>query len=398
MKIIYLSGLIPESHRNLINKNSIGAIQNAADSLQHGFLEGLSRCLSGKLTVINLPFVGSYPRRFKQIFYPSAVEVINESSIFTIGFINFAVIKHLFRIYASFKNILKHAQNVDWIVIYSAHPPFLISALLCKYLKKNIRLCLILPDLPEHMGAKSGFQGILNASFTNLFYKLISRFDCYALLTLKMGERLGASKDKYVVIEGIARQGDRNNNLTTSPNQIRSILYTGTLAEKYGVKNLVDAFLQLKEENIQLWICGEGDSRSYIEEQSAKDSRINFYGQVDRLESIRLQKIATVLVNPRLPGGEYTEYSFPSKIMEYMSSGRPVVMYQLSGIPDEYFSHCFIPSDFTVQQLANCLKGILNMTDDELAAVGNSARNFVLDHKNPDAQVKKMIGLMKSLT
>ena len=62
-------------------------------------------------------------------------------------------------------------------------------------------------------------------------------------------------------------------------------------------------------------------------------------GQVSLNEARALQKTADVLVNPRLNEGEYTKYSFPSKTMEYLSTGRPVVCYKLDGIPDEYDKH-----------------------------------------------------------
>ena len=45
---------------------------------------------------------------------------------------------------------------------------------------------------------------------------------------------------------------------------------------------------------------------------------------------------ADVLVNPRPNEGEYTKYSFPSKNIEYLLSGNPVVGYMLSGMPEDY--------------------------------------------------------------
>ena len=38
-------------------------------------------------------------------------------------------------------------------------------------------------------------------------------------------------------------------------------------------------------------------------------------------------------VNPRQNNEEFTKYSFPSKTMEYLASGVPVVAYKLDGIP-----------------------------------------------------------------
>ena len=46
--------------------------------------------------------------------------------------------------------------------------------------------------------------------------------------------------------------------------------------------------------------------------------------------------MADVLVNPRPNNEEYTKYSFPSKNIEYLMTGKPVVAYMLDGMPAHY--------------------------------------------------------------
>ena len=47
-------------------------------------------------------------------------------------------------------------------------------------------------------------------------------------------------------------------------------------------------------------------------------------------------------MNPRFTGAEYTLYSFPSKNIEYMVSGTPVITTRLAGIPDDYYPYVFV--------------------------------------------------------
>ena len=77
--------------------------------------------------------------------------------------------------------------------------------------------------------------------------------------------------------------------------------------------NLVQAFENVKGNNIELWICGSGDSEAAIREAASRDSRIKFFGLVDSQTALKMQRQATILVNPRTSEGEYTKYSFPSK-------------------------------------------------------------------------------------
>ncbi|MBP3360682.1 MAG: hypothetical protein J6N52_07515 [Clostridia bacterium] len=103
-----------------------------------------------------------------------------------------------------------------------------------------------------------------------------------------------------------------------------------------------------------------------------------------------------MLVNPRSATDEFTKYSFPSKTMEYMLSGTPVVMYKLAGIPDEYDEYL---NYFDVTSKA-CIKDkiveICEMSLCERGMIGNRARQFILTKSNK-TQMKKFMDMMKLL-
>ena len=67
-----------------------------------------------------------------------------------------------------------------------------------------------------------------------------------------------------------------------------------------------------------------------------KHPNIRYFGFVSQEEALSLQGRAATLINPRSPEGLYTRYSFPSKTLEYLRSGRPTLCYALEGIPEEY--------------------------------------------------------------
>ena len=106
---------------------------------------------------------------------------------------------------------------------------------------------------------------------------------------------------------------------------------------------------------------------------------------------------ATLLINPRFSNEEYTEYSFPSKIMEYMSTGTPVLTTKLKGIPEEYSKYLYYFEDETCQGMKNKLEEILSLNIDELNKKGKSAREFVLKNKNNIKQTKKIIELISTI-
>lgn len=392
MNIVFLCGFTPDSQKRFVKCNSIGALQNAADAHQRLLAEGLHDQVGSAFKVINLPLVGSFPRRFRRWYYPRAVDGYRWTRIDTFGFINIAGVKHLHRFFVALRQLIKYVDSDSWVIVYSAHLPFVLAGLLAKAYAKNAGVCLVVPDLPDHMGATTGLQGLLNKIGARVFRQIIPRYDAYVLLTQQMAYALQIPPDRFVVVEGIS---DPNQAGSCEEHRFHKlVLYSGTLAASFGVRNLVDAFRQVPDSDATLVLCGSGDSAEYIRASAAQDSRILFLGQIDRDEVKRIQRRATLLVNPRPATGEFTSYSFPSKVAEYMSSGRPVIMYRLPGIPDEYYDYCFTPPDETVTSLARTITSLLNTSSDQLDATGLRAREFMRSAKSPAMQGGKIVQLL----
>jgi glycosyltransferase involved in cell wall biosynthesis len=144
----------------------------------------------------------------------------------------------------------------------------------------------------------------------------------------------------------------------------------------------------------RLIICGIGDSEEEICKAADNDTRIDFRGQLPRQEVLQLQREATVLVNPRQNDETFTRYSFPSKTMEYLASGVPVVAYKLDGIPDEYDKYLTYPTGETAQDLAKALEGVCALDVATWERVGQAGREFVLNYKNQEIQAKRILDFL----
>ena len=122
-----------------------------------------------------------------------------------------------------------------------------------------------------------------------------------------------------------------------------------------------------------------------------------YYGTVLSSKIVEIQRNASLLVNPRPIEDEYTRYSFPSKNMEYMVSGTPVLTTDLPGMPQEYKDYVFIMEDYSHEGIKNKLTEISNMDKKELNEVGIRAREFVLNKKNNTVQASRIVEMINSL-
>ena len=118
-------------------------------------------------------------------------------------------------------------------------------------------------------------------------------------------------------------------------------------------------------------------------------------GVVPNSEIIKAELNASLLVNPRPTHEEFTKYSFPSKNIEYMASGTPLLTTKLPGMPEEYYPYVFLIDDETTEGYFHALAEALNKTDDELFEYGAKAKSFVLDKKNNRKQARRVIELIK---
>ena len=358
-----------------------------------------------ELEILSAPLIGAFPKDYENIQFKgqrSVYKNVVESNY--IGFNNIWGYRSISRKNNLIKDIKSFANDKaenKVIIVYSPHTPFLQAAVYAKKIDPSIHICLIVPDLPQFMNLndkRSLIYDRLKKIDIDIFEKNSKFVDSFVLLTDPMKNMLNVGDRSYVVIEGVVNiqsgnSEDVNDDFQSTDNM--TVVYTGTLNKKFGVVNLVEAFHNKKIKNARLKICGRGDSEEIIKSYAAKDERIIFLGQLPNSEAVKLQKRATVLVNPRQNNEEFTKYSFPSKNMEYLLTGRPVIAYKLDGIPDEYDNYFYYVEDDSIDSFTRKIEEVLLMDEETRSEFGDRARSYVLNEKNNIYASKKIIDMIQ---
>ena len=128
-----------------------------------------------------------------------------------------------------------------------------------------------------------------------------------------------------------------------------------------------------------------------------EDGRIELRGVAENEAVVREELKATLLINPRPSGEDFTAYSFPSKNLEYMVSGTPVLTTKLSGMPREYDTYAYLFTDESVEGMANTLRQTLSLPRETLHEKGLAAKAFVLANKSNKAQAMRVLALLGAL-
>ncbi|HHT99530.1 MAG TPA: glycosyltransferase, partial [Acholeplasma sp.] len=149
--------------------------------------------------------------------------------------------------------------------------------------------------------------------------------------------------------------------------------------------------------NAQLVICGDGDTKTRLYEIIKTRTHIHYLGNLTNKEAVALQQRATILVNPRSNEEDFTKYSFPYKTVEYLKSGRPVVMARLSGIPIIYENYINYLDSTKPEDIKLKLEQLLSLTKEELDKKGAKGRAFILENKTPEKALKNVCAMIEKL-
>ena len=249
----------------------------------------------------------------------------------------------------------------------------------------------VVTDMPGNMAMdKPRDTGFKVADAINKRY--YSSFDKYVFLTEQMSSVINTKRHPYIVMEGLV---DGNFKILKEDKESpRTIFYAGGLLAIYGIQMLVDAVKQLPCNDIQLVLYGSGKMVEALKNET--DPRIVYRGLAPNDIIVEVERKATLLVNPRPTHEDFTKYSFPSKNMEYMVSGTPLITTCLPGMPKEYYSYVYLFDEETTEGYARVLKEVLSYSNEDLETKGRTAQEFVLSNKNNIFQAKRLVELIES--
>ena len=258
-------------------------------------------------------------------------------------------------------------------------------------LAAKIRRCRcigIITDLPDMLGGGSFSKKMANF--------VIRHCTDYVLLTQAMNDYICNDAKPYVILEGHADITMQDKLPSMEKKQpVRTVFYAGGVSRQYGLADLAEGFLKADIPNARLEIYGPGDYVDQLRDMSEKDSRIFYGGMLLNSQIVEKEQEATLLVNPRPTHEEFVKYSFPSKTMEYMASGTPVLTTRLPGMPGEYYPYVYFIDEESADGIASKLKSVLEHSDEELFQKGQEARAFVLEGRNNVVQAKRILDMLE---
>ena len=210
------------------------------------------------------------------------------------------------------KQAIEDFMSHDFVIVADTLRLNLLKAAKKIAKQYDVKIVGMLTDNPFNLSSSNPFVN-------KTLVKQASTLDGYLSLTQGLVEVFNTNKPSYV-FEGLVSEESEG-----KKDPIFNYFYFGgSLYERYGVKTLVDAFHK-SNVKYKLVLAGNGPLVDYIEQMAEDDYRILYLSQLSKEKNIAYMRNSIANINPRPLNYKMDNESVPSKLLEYLSIGTPVI-------------------------------------------------------------------------
>jgi glycosyltransferase involved in cell wall biosynthesis len=361
---------------------------------QVNMLVGLKHAGLSASAIISPCPIQAFPRS-RRLFVRGSEETLSEGlRVSLLPFLNITLLKEICIGIGTALNLIRwgwRSRNKNRVVFtYNLSvPPGIFTLFAARLIGAKSMACIYDVNVPG--------ETVSNNFWHRIDYRLqrwlIPRYDSHVVITDSI-MRDFAPQRQYLRLEGgVTTETLERMGCVLERDDIQdkfTIVTAATLSEYNGIPEILQAFSLLHDVSYRLVIAGDGPLRKTVEDAAARDSRIQYLGYLQFEEVLELYKKASVLICMRMTKKLNTKYFFPSKIMEYLASGVPVVSTCTNHIEEEFKGLLYFLKDETPEGLASLIPQIANSDPKERRELARKARAFMAAKKTWDAQGRRL--------
>ncbi len=216
--------------------------------------------------------------------------------------------------------------------------------------------------IADYSTARS-FRNPLRKTYAKKMGKCIGQFDRVVGLSDGIRSVLRVGQE-FIRIQGGIDEAFYDNVGRLHENSDRSetggdivFMYSGLLSCVTGVNLLLEAVKYLPQQGWKLVLTGRGELEDLVEKAGEKDPRITYLGNLPFEEYCKSLAGADILLNPRNMDLPENQNNFPSKVLDYLATGLPVISTRFAGWEEfqDYFYFVNSSSKEFADQMLDCL-------------------------------------------
>jgi len=370
--LFFVSSLVPDTPE-FSGKAFARSGNNACQGLADGLKKYYDSC-----ELISCRPIASYPQESKIFIKSENVRLNENQTIHILPTFNIKGVKNILWGVSLFNLLLKwriknKKRHAKLLVYNICNPPMAMVYLICKLL--NISFYVLFFDLG--IPPKS-----LNLStYTRLCYHIVEspvkmlmkRLAGRIIINERMVERYAPSSD-YLLVDGAVNNDITNRlfPLEISTKRETVFLCAGMLWSQNGTRLILEMMKINKSKQFTVWFAGTGIDVELIKNAAVADPRIKYLGMLTTDELFEKYKESDVLLNLRIE--EPGDMHFPSKLFEYMATGKYVVSTDIAHARRDYGEYVEFLDEINPEHLSHLMDKLIGMDKKEMYKKGLKAR------------------------
>jgi glycosyltransferase involved in cell wall biosynthesis len=223
--------------------------------------------------------------------------------------------------------------------------------------------------------------------------KYIPRLDGRIVINESIVKYYSPDKD-YILIDGGVNDSVIKSlfPLAVSKEDTYTFVCAGMLWDQNGTKLILDALRINTNSKIRVVFAGKGNDVELIKAAAQDDARISYAGMLSMSDLFKVYQDSDVLLNLRLE--EEVDFHFPSKLLEYLATGKSVISTAIAHAKRDYGTFLSILDEPSPENLSKMMDEFTSIPKDELYRRGIKQREFMLTKRNWQARTKEIIDYM----
>lgn len=321
--IAYVGSMVPDRDEFKTSAYSI-----AGNIFQRDFLRALEGKGAQDLAAYSLIAMASFPRDRRLAVLGRPAEMWPGLTVHLLGFLNFGVLKTLTLGIGGFSDLLRWGlakQDRPRRVVFCYNltaPPAAFIRLACRLTRTPLVGILQDINVPGEMVSNSLLRRIEFAWQR----RLIPKLDGLVVANEAMVEDFAPGRPYVLMAGGVPEDFlQRFSTRRRCGDEGLRMAFAGRLTQLNGLDMIVGAFERCSDAPWTLEIAGDGPLRRLVEEAALRDPRIHYHGILGRDDVIDLYQRSNLLLCLRRTDQRMSRYVFPSKLVECLATGIPVL-------------------------------------------------------------------------
>ena len=382
--VLLVGYLVPEKLEPMLLEQPLSPMQS--QRFEGALLDSLLAGFQNNVEVFSVAPLLDYPKS-RILFSPSAIWSPREGVAGHLAhYINLLGAKHLTRFFTTLVFVaswtFRRRSSRRVIIMHDANSAQIWGVVIGSMMYKSLLLSYLTDDLALSWPWEKWYHRIFHKIDTQLLRSGLNRMSFLITMTPDLAKKWGTGKAN-VVIPAILPSSSLRTENDSRNSSLFNIVYSGGLEEHFGVRILLEAFCRSPYSHWRLIVTGKGQLSNEIAEFALTDNRIVYKGLVPFRELNDIYNSASVFVNPRSSSDERTRFLFPSKIVEQMATGKPVISTDLACLTDQFRKHLLIVTPETSNRLLEILIQADRMGNEERYSWGLRAKEFVIQNYSP---------------